>query len=228
MIFLRKNRRPLPRSIAPVAAIDDDRKADDFAAMLQAIETGDLAAYTRLTERFAPRLRTFLRRLVRDPALADELALETLAAAYQRAGGCRDAAAFSVWIFRIARNRALDHLRAAQSRERAHDESRRRTPDIDVRTPLRLLEHRELEMRLERALADLDEPFRTVFLLREREGLSYEAIAEITEVPAKTVSTRLVRARLFLRARLLGYLRGDAHLNEQTDGIPMGGDDELQ
>lgn len=131
--------------------------------------------------------------------------------AFRLARQGRVAENFAVWIFRVARNLALDHLRRGKVQERALDGVASAwegptSPRHLSRTPERQLESVEFGRELERALRSLPEDMRSVFLLREREGLSYGQIAEVIGVPSKTVSTRLHRARAKLRGELAPYL----------------------
>jgi RNA polymerase sigma-70 factor (ECF subfamily) len=101
------------------------------------------------------------------------------------------------WIFRIARNLALNHVRDG-----------RRRPE-----PVALVERgipstQELQMAVREALAALPEVDRDVFLLRESVGLSYDEIAEACDLTANAVGLRLHRARLALREALGGHVDG--------------------
>lgn len=185
---------------------------------------GDERAYLHLAKHYGPRIKTYLRRILREDSWADELTVDVLAAVFQSGGECRAAASLSVWIFRVARNRALDLLRHNTTHGKAETEAARQANEVDRFTPLRLLEKKELSERLEDAIAEIAEPFRSAFLLREKEGLSYEEIAEVLETSAKTVSSRIFRARLFLRSKLTKYLDGTDDVNETEDDVNGGSD----
>lgn len=100
------------------------------------------------------------------------------------------------WLYRLAVNEALQHLR-----KKGRDRSRplEREPSQRGQEHTERIEQQEL---LERALAMLDPQLRTTFLLREIEELSYEEIAEVADIPAGTVGSRLTRARKELREHL--------------------------
>jgi len=202
---------PLPR---PTRLLDRDPagspEADDDG-LLALVGRGDAEAYERLAARWGSPVRDYLRRLTGEREASDDLLQEVLVAVWRSA-----ATPFAVWLFTIARNAALSHLRRRSARARllavlaaaprallARFERRApATPPDDVIGM-------EFAAAFDAALLRLPEEFRSVFLLREREGLSYEEIAAIVAVPAKTVSTRLVRAREKLRRELAPWL-GDA------------------
>jgi RNA polymerase sigma-70 factor, ECF subfamily len=108
---------------------------------------------------------------------------------------------FKTWIYRIARNRALNARR--KKRERLMD----RDPDIvdGKPTPARELLIKEEFDQLDRAFGDLDFRDRVIFILAELEGLSYEQIAEVERLALGTVKSRLSRVREKLRRSLKDY-----------------------
>ncbi len=162
-------------------------------------ETQD--AFATLVDRDLDRVWRFLRSLLRDADLARDVAHETflrLRPVVEREGVPRPA-----YVFASARNAAMSHLRR-QRTQRRHivplDPERRDAPDAT--TPDRELHRAELRSALDAALATLDETHRSVFLLSEVEGLRYEEIAEILDVPPGTVASRKHHATLKLRREL--------------------------
>lgn len=120
------------------------------------------------------------------------------------------------WIYRIAVHEALNHrrgwlrrhLREPFSVEDHHDESVMGLAEAQaqVETPYQALEQSERQDLIRRALSSLAQPYRTVVVLREVEGLSYEEIAQILEVTEGTVKSRLMRGRGLLRHKLAAML----------------------
>lgn len=107
------------------------------------------------------------------------------------------------WIIRVARNACLDRLRQRQTRtallqEHFKDEERHQPAD----------EHdddrNELHTRIESAIRELDEPYKTIVILREIDEMSYDAIASSLSMPLGTVKVYLHRARRTLREKLKG------------------------
>jgi RNA polymerase sigma-70 factor, ECF subfamily len=132
--------------------------------------------------------------VVRDAALAEDIAQETLVKAWLALPGLRDRASIRSWVLRIANNTSISTLRA------------RRAISVD---PSELPEasapaERSTESRVQSdavmgdfvvALDLLDDLSRSIVVLREVEGMSYDEIAEVLKVPLPTVKTRLLRAR---------------------------------
>jgi RNA polymerase sigma-70 factor, ECF subfamily len=162
-------------------------------------ETGD--AFAALVERDLDRVWRFLRSLLRDADLARDVAHETflkLRPVVEREGRLRPA-----YVFASARNTAMSHLRRART-QRRHivplDVESRDVPG--VAPPDQELDRAELRSALDQALATLDDTHRSVFLLSEIEGLRYEEIAEVLDIPPGTVASRKHTATQRLRREL--------------------------
>ena len=136
--------------------------------------------------------------------------------AFAAIGGFEGRSSLATWLTRIVLNEALLRKRRAD-RQRAHL-SRSSVSFIDdyreklmrgstVASPDRELARRELRDLLEQAIANLPDPFRTVFVLREIEGLSVEETAEVLGIKPATVKTRLVRAKRRLQEALAPDLK---------------------
>jgi RNA polymerase sigma-70 factor (ECF subfamily) len=142
-----------------------------------------------LFDRFRLPVYRFLRRLLRDADVAEDLTQETflraLGGRYHADGRER------AWVFQIARNLARDHVRAG-SRRPAHVELTEVTGRGDF----------TLATELDAALAAVNEEDREVFLLKEIGGLSYSEIADTCELTPDAVRSRLHRTRLILRSAL--------------------------
>ncbi|MEM9379130.1 MAG: sigma-70 family RNA polymerase sigma factor [Planctomycetota bacterium] len=199
---------PADPSRGPVDGPSDD-------VLLRALADGREHAFDVLVARHGARVRTFLGHLVRDAAAADDLTQEVFLTVLTRAHArdrteTRDRS-FQVWLMRVARNEAIDLLRrrglharlVARVREGVGRVARRLASS--PARPEDEVAHGELLGALEEGLAELPEPQRSVFLLREMEGMSYEEIGDVLECSPKTVSSRLHRARAALRERLADH-----------------------
>lgn len=115
----------------------------------------------------------------------------------------RGESSLSTWLYRITMNVCLTRLenRVEPCRAAAEDETLAVLCDA-APDPERRAMSREMRAAIERALGSLDPAFRSVLLLREVEGLSYDDIARVLEIPVNTVRTRLFRARTALQAAL--------------------------
>jgi len=179
---------------------DSDLEEAQYAARACA---GDARAYAWLVTRHQASVHRYLVRLTGAPDTARDLAQDTFLRAFQAIGAWRPEARFRTWLFRIAHNLAMDHLRRAR-RERLF------VPidgGLDVADPApgpdARLETTQKARRLEAALAALPSAHREVLLLREIEGMSYEDIARALDLNLGTVRSRIARAR----AALLAVLR---------------------
>lgn len=171
--------------------------ADD--ALLEQAACDEPGAVEELVDRFGDRLCSYLMRVVRDRAWAEDLVQEVFLRALQESHRYDAKWPLRVWLFRIGRNLALDLLRSEaghRKRNACH------AKPIAAPAAITTAEHREFQVALEKALQQLPEEFRSVFLLREAESLSYDEIGIVLNISIKTVSSRLHRARQQLRTIL--------------------------
>ncbi|HEX6107681.1 MAG TPA: sigma-70 family RNA polymerase sigma factor [Gemmatimonadales bacterium] len=189
----------------------------DQEVVLQA-RAGLQAAYRELIRRYERPIFALLFRMVRDRELAEDLAQETFIKALNAIESYRPEFKFSSWIFKIANNAAIDHLRRRELDTLSLDGSpHAETPEAMQATalqigarqesPLDTVEAKELGGAIEAAIGRLRPEYRSCILLRHVEGRAYEEIAEILDLPLGTVKTYIHRARNELRLAL-------AHLKE--------------
>lgn len=178
---------------------------------------GQEAAYRELIRRYERPLFSLLYRMVRDRELAEDLAQEAFIKALNAIESYRPEYKFSSWIFKIANNAAIDHLRRRELDTLSLEGSpHAETPEAVEATalqigdrqesPLEAVEARELGGQIEQAIAQLRPEYRSCILLRHVEGRAYEEIAEILGLPLGTVKTYIHRARNELR-QVLAHLR---------------------
>jgi RNA polymerase sigma-70 factor (ECF subfamily) len=178
---------------------------------------GREAAYRELIRRYERPVFSLVLRMVRDRQLAEDLAQETFIKALNAIGSYRPEFKFSSWIFKIANNAAIDHLRRREVDTLSIDGAPNATTPDDIEatalqvgdrgeTPLAELEARELGGAIERAIGRLRPEYRSCIMLRHVEGLSYEEIAQLLDLPLGTVKTYIHRARHELRD-MLAHLR---------------------
>jgi RNA polymerase sigma-70 factor (ECF subfamily) len=180
--------------------------------------SGREAAYRELIRRYERPVFALLFRMVRDRELAEDLSQETFIKALNAIESYRPEFKFSSWIFKIANNAAIDHLRRRELDTLSLDGSpHAETPEAMQATalqigarqesPLDTVEAKELGSEIEAAIGRLRPEYRSCILLRHVEGRAYEEIAEILDLPLGTVKTYIHRARNELRVAL-------AHLKE--------------
>ena len=213
---------PSPPTAATSSAGDGVIGAKDRAPSLtgasdQTLATraaqGHEAAFRELVRRYERPVFSLVYRMVRDRALAEDLAQETFIKVLNGIKSYRPEFKFSSWIFKVANNAAIDHLRkrsvdtlSLDGAPNATTSEGRAASAIQVgdhrETPLQEVEARELGSAIERAIGRLRPEYRTCILLRHVEGYAYEEIARMLDLPLGTVKTYIHRARNELR----GYL----------------------
>jgi len=172
-------------------------------------------AFRELVHRYERPVFSLIYRMVRDRALAEDLAQETFVKVLNAIRSYKPEYKFSSWIFKIANNAAIDHLRRRQidtlsldgsPTARSPEEMHASAPQLGDQTesPLDEVESRELGGAIERAIARLRPEYRSCILLRHVEGHSYEEIAKMLALPLGTVKTYIHRARNELRVYLEG------------------------
>jgi RNA polymerase sigma-70 factor, ECF subfamily len=175
--------------------------------------TGKEAAYRELLRRYERPVFSLIYRMVRDRELSEDLAQDTFIKVLNHIDRYRPEFKLSSWLFKIANNVAIDHLRRRQLETVSIDGSpHAMTSDAieatsfdvvgDQESALDELEARELGASIERAIAGLRPEYRSCIMLRHVEGRSYEEIAATLDLPLGTVKTYIHRARHELRQAL--------------------------
>jgi RNA polymerase sigma-70 factor (ECF subfamily) len=157
----------------------------------------DLDVFGELVRRHQDFVYGAALRIVRNPVMAQDIAQEAFVRAHRALPGFRGQAQVRSWLYRIATNLALNAV--SRRREYPTDE----VPDRPARRdPSTETEMSALRRELEAAIAELPEKLKGPLVLREYEGLSYQEIAEVLDLPLNTVRTRILRARRSLRERM--------------------------
>lgn len=147
--------------------------------LVQEVRNGDRRAFTELMRRYQERVYWVARRMVGNHDDADEVTQEAFVKAYVGLGEFRGDASFYTWIYRIAVNLSLNTIRKRQVLNYLRDSevlSRLLPLGED---PVREVEFRDLQSRLEKAVAQLPEKQRAVFVLRHYEEMPYEEISQV-------------------------------------------------
>ena len=190
----------------------------DSTLAKQAAE-GRQRAFRELLTRYERPVFSLVYRMVRDRALAEDLAQEAFIRAFRAIGRYDPSYKFSSWIFKIAHNLTIDHLRRKRLKTVSiHGSPHALTEEEQARTrpilespeerPDAYVENKELGSQIEEAIGRLRPEYRAATLLRHVEGHSYQEIAEIMDIPPGTVKTYIHRARLELK-EALGHLVDD-------------------
>ncbi len=198
---------PNPEPPAPVASDEE---------LVARARAKDYAAFEQLLDRYEEKIFRLAHRFVRNDAEAQEILQDTFLTIWRKLDTFKGDSQFSSWLYRVAANAALMRLRS----QRRHPEVSTEELPVDfldsygqlpaagenwARRPDDELQSAELREHIQTAVDALPEIYRTVFLIRDVEGLSTEETAEALQISIPTVKTRLHRARLALREGITRY-----------------------
>jgi RNA polymerase sigma-70 factor (ECF subfamily) len=196
--------------------------------LLRKAQHGDRSAYGQLVVAYQDRLYNALLRLVGDFEEARELTQEAFTRGLMKLQSFRGDASPYTWLFRIAVNLAISHLRKVQRhrvfsldnpspngngrrRDSGSDDQAASLADRVTRDqgdlPPDALETRERHEQVLAALGRLDAEYRAVLVMRDIEGFDYQQMADVLGLPLGTLKSRLFRARLALRDELKAYMK---------------------
>ena len=188
----------------PGAAVRDQLRLMDDAGVVSAFLDGEERAFEELVDRYQTRLLNFVYRTVGDRERAEDLVQEVFIRVYRHLHRFDRSKKFSTWVYTIASNLAKNELRNRSRnplvlfqtvKKNWDDEDRPLQFEDTTSRPDDMFRKRRLREVVEQSVAQLPEHHRSVFVLRELEGKSYEEIAEITGCNLGTVKSRLNRAR---------------------------------
>jgi len=170
-------------------------------ALYARVKEGDMGAFDELYRRHAPRLFGFLRPQLPTPADAEEVMNEAMMRAFESDEVVFDRACFRTWLYRIARNTALNRIRSIGRRARALEGLPAGPP---VPTADEQLAQAQMLQALDVAVARLPVPLADVYHLRSS-GLSYEEMADVLEIPLGTLKSRMHQMVGALRQELQAW-----------------------
>ena len=186
---------------------------DEDRAALERAKSGDREAFGDLVGKYQDSIVNLILRLVGNYDIAVELAQESFLKAYRGLSKFRLKSSFFTWLYRIATNVALSHRRSekvrSQAREFTMEEEqleRLEEKGNPGSNPAQTLEEKERQVIIQQALITLEASLRQAVVLRDAEGLSYEEISQVLELPLGTVKSRIHRGRVQLREKLMGHL----------------------
>jgi RNA polymerase sigma-70 factor (ECF subfamily) len=185
------------------------------ADVVRLAQQGREPAFRELVRRYERPVFSLVYRMVRDREVAEDLAQDTFVKVLNHIDRYSPEFKFSSWLFKIANNVAIDHLRRRRLDTVSIDGAPDATSASEVEastiqlaseqeSPLEELASRELGSAIERAIGALRPQYRACIMLRHVEGRSYEEIAATLDLPLGTVKTYIHRARHELRRALEG------------------------
>jgi len=178
---------------------------------------GDRSAFDHLMLKHKDRVFSLCYRFLGDFQEAKDMAQETFVKVYTSLKRFRMESSFSTWVYRIAVNTCKNRLKSSQFRHRKRmvgfpdpGNGESGNPAVIIKddgpTPNGLLLRKEKAMLIQKAIDSLPREQKSVIILRDMEGLSYDEVSTITGYPLGTVKSKLARARLDLRNRLRGVI----------------------
>ena len=191
---------------AAISLIDPNTLAD--GELVRTAVSGRESAFEELVRRYQRPIASYVYRMVGDYDAALDLTQEVFIKVYNSLSRYRSEFKFSTWIYKIAHNTAIDHLRRHTVRDQIMTadgvgpgseiaiESRRLTPEQES-------EREERRSEIESVVQSLPAAYRELIVLRHSHDLSYDEIAEVTGLPLGTVKNRLFRAREAMRDLLV-------------------------
>ena len=168
---------------------------------------GDENAYIELVNRYKDKLINFIFNYLGDLESSEDVVQETMIKLYQKKHYYKEIAKFSTWLYTIAKNLANTELRKRKQRKTtllsqfSKDDKTYELPSNDPE-PGQEIQTDIVNKIIRDAIDQLSEKFKIVIVLRDIQGLSYEDISEIINVPIGTVKSRINRARLQLQVEL--------------------------
>jgi len=185
-------------------------------------------AYRELLKRFERPVYSLVLRMVQDPGTAEDLAQEVFVKAFRRLETFDPQWKFSSWLFKIAHNTAIDHLRRGAPEtvplETGVEDDRGSLASVladeTVENPQAAAERRDLGRSLETAIGRLRPDYRQAVLMFYLHGASYQEICEVTGQPLGTVKTNLHRARKELALAMTGLGWGRLKRPGETGTAP--------
>lgn len=181
--------------------------------LVAAVLDGRQDCFSDLVGRYQGRLVNYLYRMLRNVDEARDLAQDVFFKVYQALDGFDPKYRFSTWLFRVAQNAAIDHLRKKRFKLvpiHRQDSESGETQEWDLpapdRGPYGDLRNRERGEALQEAIDELPWEYRELILLRHYGELSYDDIAGLKEMPLGTVKNKLFRGRQMLKQKLAEFL----------------------
>lgn len=176
--------------------------------LVSAAVAGREASFEELVRRYQRPIASYVYRMVGDYDAALDLTQEVFIKVYNSLARYRSEFKFSTWIYKIAHNAAIDHLRRYSVRELILSaESDGTRPDVAIESrrlsPEQESEREERRSEIESVVQTLPAAYRELIVLRHSHDLSYDEIAEVTGLPLGTVKNRLFRAREAMRDLLI-------------------------
>lgn len=204
------------------AAKSADRERDK--ELVRRVQRGDTAAFRQLYDLYHRRAFAVAIGVVKNKQDALDVVQEAFIKVHKHLHNFQGTSSFYTWLYRIVMNLSIDHVRRAKKgRDVDYDDRIRReaeelagdgalSPTLLDSNPRKTVLRRELAEAIQKALDELPAYHKAVILLREVEGMSYEEMARVLEVPKGTIMSRLFHARRKMQELLEDYIQGELEI----------------
>ncbi len=186
------------------------RRDDRDRSLIEKSLEGSGKAFKKLVDKYQPLVYSVVRGIMGNRDEVEDVTQEVFIKVYRKLATFRGEARLSTWIYRIARNEAINAAKRARSDIGPLDEAERLASSDPG--PDRHLESHVTASLVEELLSSLDEQYRVVLELRYMGEKSYAEIAEIMEIPVGTVKTYIHRGKMLLKQRLMHRRQGERAL----------------
>lgn len=172
---------------------------------------GDVNSFELLVLKYQRKIFSIIYRLTNDPEDVEDIAQEVFLKAYKALDNFKGKSSFYTWIYRIAVNTCFNYKKTKKENQYQNLESDSESDKFfnaaeNLLETDQLIERQELSKKINEAINSLSEEQRTIIILRDVEGVSYDEIGKILGCPSGTVRSRLFRARQELKTKLENYI----------------------
>jgi RNA polymerase sigma-70 factor (ECF subfamily) len=173
-------------------------------ALVARCRAGDLGAFEELYRAHAGKLYSLTFRMLGNAPDAEDMLQEIFLSAHRKLDGFRGESALGTWLYRLATNQCLDHLRSRAAKAGQLTDAIDDEPALADTRSHGIADRTVAKMDLERAIARLPEGARAAFVLHDIQGLEHQEVAETLGIAEGTSKSQVHKARLRLRAFLSG------------------------
>jgi RNA polymerase sigma-70 factor (ECF subfamily) len=189
------------------------RKTD--IELVQGVTLGEESCFTELMERYGTKVFNLAMRITRNQEDAEDILQDVFITVFKKVASFQHKAQFSSWLYRIAMNSSFMKIRSRNRRRTVSMEdvepgiqqnwvgNRTEMFDVDF-----MSSRHELREAIQKAVEQLPEDYRAIFVLRDIDGLSNEAVSRVLQLSVPAVKSRLHRSRLMMRQQLKGHYDG--------------------
>ncbi|MBQ3883806.1 MAG: RNA polymerase sigma factor RpoE [Succinivibrio sp.] len=192
-----------------MASDENLQKASSDEAIVKRVQQGDVSAYNILVIKYQHKVAQIISKFVGNSADVNDVAQEAFIKAYKAINNFRGESSFYTWLYRIVVNAAKTYLESNSKRKNHIDVDSEEFQSIDSQgvltsreSPDKIIESQELQQVILSAMNELPEELRQAIMLREVDGMSYEDMADLLQIPIGTVRSRIFRARQFIEEKM--------------------------